>query len=82
VVRLSRHRRRRFTTRASDIDFTVMGFVLVPFTKVLCGPRETTISHDLLVVVSVVVLCLLKICVISNGYLPVTFLGSFITLDW
>jgi hypothetical protein len=27
----------------SDIDFTVTGFVLVPVTKVLCGPRETII---------------------------------------
>jgi hypothetical protein len=31
------------TTRVSDIDFTVTGFVLVPVTKVLCGPRETVI---------------------------------------
>jgi hypothetical protein len=59
-----------------------MGFVLVPFTKVLCGPKETTISCDRwLVVVIVVVLCLLRICVISNGHLPVTFLGSFVTHD-
>jgi hypothetical protein len=59
-----------------------MGFVLVPITKVLCGSRETTISRDRwLVVVTVVVLCLLRLCVISNGHLPVTFLVLFVTLD-
>jgi hypothetical protein len=59
-----------------------MGFVLVPVTKVLYGARETAISRDRwLVVVTVVVLCPLRICVISNGHMPVTFLGSFVTLD-
>jgi hypothetical protein len=54
----------------------------VPVTKVLCGARETTISHDQwLVVVTVFVLCLLRICVISNRHLPVTILGLFVTLD-
>jgi hypothetical protein len=54
----------------------------VPVTKVLYGARETAISHDSwLVVVMVVVLCPLRICVISNGYLPITFLGAFVTLD-
>jgi hypothetical protein len=38
-----RHRRRMFTTRVSDIDFIVTGFVLVPVTKVPYGPRETVI---------------------------------------
>jgi hypothetical protein len=55
----------------------------VPVTKVLCGARETTISRDRwLVVITVVVVCPLQICVINNGHLPVTFLGSFVTLDW
>jgi hypothetical protein len=59
-----------------------MDFVLVPVTKVLCGAKETTISCDRwLVVVTVVVLCPLRICVISNGHLPITFLGLFVTLD-
>jgi hypothetical protein len=54
----------------------------VPVTKVLCGARETAISRDRwLVVVMVVVLCPLRICVISIGHLPVTFLGLFVTLD-
>jgi hypothetical protein len=54
----------------------------VPVTKVLCGARETAISRDRwLVVVTVVVLCPLRICVISNRHLPVTFLGLFVTLD-
>jgi hypothetical protein len=44
-----------------------MGFVLVPVTNVLCGARETAISCDRwLVVATVVVLCSLRICVISN----------------
>jgi hypothetical protein len=43
VARSLRHRRRRFTTRVFDIDFTVTSFVLVPVTKVPCGPRETVI---------------------------------------
>jgi hypothetical protein len=43
VARWLRHRRHRFTTRVSDIDFIVTGFVLVPVTKVPCGPRETII---------------------------------------
>jgi hypothetical protein len=32
-------------------------------------------------VVTVVVLCPLQICVISNGHLPISFLGLFVTLD-
>jgi hypothetical protein len=60
-----------------------MGSVLVPVTKVPYGPRETAISRDRwLVVVTFVVRCPLRICVISNEYLLVTFLGSFVTLDW
>jgi hypothetical protein len=43
VARSLRHRRHRFTTRVFDIDFTITGFVLVPVTKVPCGPRETVI---------------------------------------
>jgi hypothetical protein len=43
LARSSRHRRHRFTTHVSDIDFTVTGSVLVPVTKVPCGPRETVI---------------------------------------
>jgi hypothetical protein len=43
VARSLRYWRRRFTTRVSDIDFTVTSFVLVPITKVPCGPRETVI---------------------------------------
>jgi hypothetical protein len=59
-----------------------MGCVFVPITKVPCGSRETTISHDQWqFVVTVVVLCPLRICLISNEHLPVTFLGSFVTLD-
>jgi hypothetical protein len=55
---------------------------MVPVTKVLCEARETAISRDRwLVVVTVVVLCPLRICVISNGHLPITFLGLFVTLD-
>jgi hypothetical protein len=51
-------------------------------TKVLYGAKEIAISCDRwLVVVTVVVLCPLRICVISNGHLPVTFFGSFVTLD-
>jgi uncharacterized membrane protein YfhO len=61
---------------------SVTDFVLVPIAKVLCGARETSISRDRwLVVVMVVVLCLLLICLISNGHLPVTFLGLIVTLD-
>jgi hypothetical protein len=53
----------------------------VPVTKVFCGARETAISRDRwLVVVTVVVLCPLRICVISNWHLLVTFLGLFVTL--
>jgi hypothetical protein len=49
----------------------------VPVTKVLCGPREKAISRDRwLVVVKVVVSCPLRICVISNGHLLVSFLGT------
>jgi hypothetical protein len=45
------------------------------------GPEEKSFSRDRwLVVVTVVVLCPLQICVISNGHLPVTFLGLFVTL--
>jgi hypothetical protein len=43
VARSSSHQRRRFTTRVSDIDFTVTGFVLVPVTKIPYGSRETVI---------------------------------------
>jgi hypothetical protein len=43
VVRSLRHRRHRFTTHVSDIDFTVTGFVLVSVTKVPWGPREIVI---------------------------------------
>jgi hypothetical protein len=54
----------------------------VPVTKVPRGPRETVISRDRwLVVVTVVVYCPLRICLISNGHRPVTFLGLFVTLD-
>jgi hypothetical protein len=54
----------------------------VTVTKVLYGAREIVISRDRwLVVVIIVILCTLQICVISNGYLPVTFLGLFVTLD-
>jgi hypothetical protein len=60
----------------------VTGFVLVPVTKVLCGAREIVISRDQwLVVVTVVVLCPLRIYGISNMHLPVTFLGLFVTLN-
>jgi hypothetical protein len=53
---LSTQRRRRFTTHVSDVEFTVMGSVFMPITKVPCGPRETTISRDQwLVVVTVIV---------------------------
>jgi hypothetical protein len=56
--------------------------VLVSVTKVPCGPRETVISRDWwLIVVRVVVWCPLRICVISNGHQPVTFLRSFVTFD-
>jgi hypothetical protein len=41
MARSSRHRRRRFTTRVYDIDFTVTGSVLVPITKVPCGCKES-----------------------------------------
>jgi hypothetical protein len=82
VARSLRHRRHRFTTRVSDIDFTVTDFALVPVTKVPCGPEKQSFSRDRwLVVVTVVVLCPLRICVISNGHLPITFLGLFVTLD-
>jgi hypothetical protein len=52
----SRQRRRRFTERVSDINFTVTGSVFMHVTKVPFGPREIAISRDwLLVVVTVVV---------------------------
>jgi hypothetical protein len=58
----SRQRRRRFTERVSDVNFTVTGSVFMPVTKVPCGPRETAISRDRwLVVVTVVVWCPLRI---------------------
>jgi hypothetical protein len=38
--------RRRSTARVSNVEFTVTGSVLVPITKVPCGPRETAISRD------------------------------------
>jgi hypothetical protein len=59
-----------------------MGFALVPVTKIPYGPRKIAISRDRwLVVVTVVVQCPLRICLISNGHLPVTFLDLSITLD-
>jgi hypothetical protein len=45
VAHSLRHRRRRFTTRVSDIDFTVTSFVLVPVTKVPCGPQRNSHFH-------------------------------------
>jgi hypothetical protein len=70
------------TQKAFPILSYYNGLYFVPVTKVPCGPRETAISRDRwLVMVTIVVLCLLRICLISNGYLPVTFLGSFVTLD-
>jgi hypothetical protein len=58
----SRQRRRRFTARVSDIEFTIPSSILVPITKVPCEPKETAISHDRwLVVVTIVVWCLLRI---------------------
>jgi uncharacterized membrane protein len=74
----SRHQRRSFIKRVTNVEF----FVLLPVTKVRCGARKTAISRDrLLVVVTVVVLCPLRICVISNGHLSVNFLDLFVTLD-
>jgi hypothetical protein len=68
------------TTLQCWLDAT--GNVLMLVTKVLCGPRETVISHDRwLVVVTVINWCPLRICVISKGHQPVTFLCSFVTLD-
>jgi hypothetical protein len=46
LARSSRQRRNMFTTRVSDIEFTVTGSVLVPVTKVPCGPRETLNSRE------------------------------------
>jgi hypothetical protein len=43
MARSSIHQRRKFTTRVSDIDFTVTAFVLVVITKGPCGPRETVV---------------------------------------
>jgi hypothetical protein len=43
LARSTRQRRRRFTAYVSDVDFTVMGYVLVPVTKVPCRPKETVI---------------------------------------
>jgi hypothetical protein len=49
-------RRRRFTERVSDVNFTVTGSIFMHVAKVPCGPRETAISCDRwLVVVTVVV---------------------------
>jgi hypothetical protein len=46
------------------------------------GPEKQSFSRvRWLVVVTVVVVCLLRICVISNGHLAVTFLVLFVTLD-
>jgi hypothetical protein len=42
----SRQRRRKFTERVSDVNFTVTGSVFMPITNVPCGPRETSISRD------------------------------------
>jgi hypothetical protein len=55
VAHSLRHRRRRFTTRISDIDFTVTGFVLVPVTKVPVDPEKQSFSRDRWIVVVTVV---------------------------
>jgi hypothetical protein len=58
----SRQRRRRFTERVSDVNFTVTGSVFMPITNVPCAPRKTVISRDRwLVVVTVVVWSPLRI---------------------
>jgi hypothetical protein len=57
--------------------------VSVPVTEGPYGSRETTISGDQqLVVVTVFVRLQLQIHVISNKQLSVTFVRSFIMLDW
>jgi hypothetical protein len=57
--------------------------VSVPVTEDPYGSRETTIPGDQqLVVVTVFVRLQLQIHVISNKQLSVTFVRSFITLDW
>jgi hypothetical protein len=43
LARSTRQRRRRFTARVSDVDYTVTGSVLVPVTKVPYGHKETVI---------------------------------------
>jgi hypothetical protein len=56
VARSLRHRRLRFTTRVSDIDFTVMALFWFPLPKFLVGPEKQSFSRDRwLVVVTVVV---------------------------
>jgi hypothetical protein len=56
-----------------------MGFVLVPVTKVLCGARKIAVSRDRWrVVVTVDVLWPLRICVISNGHLPITLQATML----
>jgi hypothetical protein len=42
----SRQRRRRFTERVSDVNFTVTDSVFMPVTNFPCGPKETAISRD------------------------------------
>jgi hypothetical protein len=36
----------QFIARVCDVEFTITGSILMPVTKVNCGPRETTISRD------------------------------------
>jgi hypothetical protein len=58
------------TLKAPPILSYVTGCVFMPVTKVPCGPRETAISRDRwLVVVTVIVLCPLRICLITARYL-------------
>jgi hypothetical protein len=63
-------------TRVSDIDFIVTALFWCLLPKFPVGPEKQSFSRDRwLVVATVVVLCPLRICVISNGHLLVTFLG-------
>jgi hypothetical protein len=56
VARSLRHRRRMFTTRVSDIDFTERALVWCPLPKFPVGPEKQSFSRDQwLVVVTVVV---------------------------
>jgi hypothetical protein len=53
-----------------------MGFVSVPITKVLCGARETAISHDRwLVVVTVVVYARYEYVLSVTGICPLPLLA-------